>query len=108
MRVPGVCPCAYLTSVNQALRLKVFIQGVITKIRGQGGLQQPLPPPEGEGVAEKSNFFFWFRLYFCVRVCGYSMTLNTNEKKNLLYLLTFIDKINNCKDCSMLHVKLPK
>ena len=29
------------------------------------------------------------------------MTLNTNEKKNFLYLLTFRDKIISCNGCSI-------
>ena len=78
--------------------VKFSSRGVIPKIRG-GGLQHPPPPPEGEGVAKKIIFFSWFRLNFCVCVCGYSMTLKTNEKINFLYLLTFIDKVISCNGC---------
>ena len=36
------------------------------------------------------------------------MTLDTNEKNNFLYLLTFIDKIISCNGCSICGVSNSK
>ena len=63
---------------------------VIPEIRGEGDCNNP--SPEWEGVAEKL-FFSWFRLNFCVRVYGYSMTLNTNEK--ILFVFVNFYRQNN-------------
>ena len=70
-------------------------------------MQQP-PLQKGRGLAEKIIFFSCFRLNFCVCACGYSMTLNTNEKKNFLYLLTFIDKIISVMVVLYLACQTPK
>ena len=61
------------------------------------------PPPLQKGGGGKENLFFSrFRLNLCVCVCGYSMTLKTDEKIiNFLYLLTFIEKIISCNGCSI-------
>ena len=62
-----------------------------------GGLQQPPPPalPEGEGLAEKIIFFLDYVKFMCTCLRVF-MTLNTNEKINFLYLLTFFDEIISC------------
>ena len=86
---------------------KVFVQGVVPETRGRE--LKKIPSRRGGGGREV-HFISWFRLNFCVRVFRHSIISNTNvmTKNNLLYLLTFIDKLINFKGCSMWHGKLQK